>query len=287
MQVASHAWHRYAMTVLFVVLWSSGAIFSRLALTHAAPFTVLLLRFALALVALLFLASLRRRLWPATGTRVYVALTGLVLVGGYSSSYLLSLDHGITPGVLATILGAQPILTLFITERRFAPHRLFGLVLALVGLYLVALQPAAVVQYTTVGLAFAIATLACVTIGAAMQKRIEQAPIDVLPLQYALSIVLCAAWLPSQEWRLEIDWELVMSVAWLGLVISVAAQLLLYRLIQTTNLVRATSVFYFVPMGTALLDYLVFGHSLTAGQLLGMGAIVGGLVVANRRAYPK
>jgi drug/metabolite transporter (DMT)-like permease len=120
-----------------------------------------------------------------------------------------------------------------------------------------------------------------------MQKRIEQAPIDVLPLQYALSIVLCAAWLPSQEWRLEIDWELVISVAWLGLVISVAAQLLLYRLIQTTNLVRATSVFYFVPMGTALLDYLVFGHSLSAGQLLGMGAIVGGLVVANGRAYPK
>jgi drug/metabolite transporter (DMT)-like permease len=111
MQFASRTWHRYAMTFVFVLLWSSGAIFSRLALAHAAPFTVLLLRFALALVALLVLASWRRRLWPATGTRLYVALTGLVLVGGYSSFYLLSLDHGITPGVLATILGAQPILT--------------------------------------------------------------------------------------------------------------------------------------------------------------------------------
>ncbi|HEY5756265.1 MAG TPA: DMT family transporter [Steroidobacter sp.] len=277
----SQAWHRYAMTFVFVLLWSSGAIFSRLALTHAAPFTVLLLRFALAAIALMFLAVLRRRLWPATGTRRYVALTGLVLVGGYSSFYLLSLDHGITPGVLATILGAQPILTLFITERRFAIHRLLGLMLALVGLYLVALQPAAVVQYTSAGLAFSLATLACVTIGAAMQKRIDQAPIDVLPLQYVVSILLCAAWLPSQQWRLEINWEFAISVIWLGLVISVGAQLLLYRLIQTTNLVRATSVFYFVPMGTALLDYLVFGHSLTAAQLIGMGAIIGGLFVAN------
>lgn len=283
MQFASRAWHRYAMTFVFVLLWSSGAIFSRLALTHAAPFTVLLLRFALALIVLMFLAGWRRRLWPATGTRLYVALTGLVLVGGYSSFYLLSLDRGITPGVLATILGTQPILTLFITERRFAMYRLLGLGLALVGLYLVALQPAVVVQYTTIGIAFSIATLACVTIGAAMQKRISQAPLDVLPLQYALSILLCAAWLPSQEWRIELNWELAISVAWLGLVISVAAQLLLYRLIQTTNLVRATSVFYFVPMGTALLDYMVFGHSLTAAQWVGMGAIVGGLVVANAR----
>jgi drug/metabolite transporter (DMT)-like permease len=235
------------------------------------------------LIALMFLAGLRRRLWPATGTRLYVALTGLVLVGGYSSFYLLSLDHGVTPGVLATILGAQPILTLFITERWFAIHHLSGLVLALVGLYLVALQPAAAVQYTATGIAFSIATLACVTVGAAMQKRISQAPLDVLPLQYALSILLCMAWLPSQEWRLEMNWELAISVAWLGLVISVAAQLLLYRLIQTTHLVRATSVFYFVPMGTALLDWIVFGHSLAAAQLAGMGAIVGGLVVANAR----
>lgn len=283
MQFASRAWHRYAMTFVFVLLWSSGAIFSRLALTHAAPFTVLLLRFALALIALMFLAGWRRRLWPERGTRWYVALTGLVLVGGYSSFYLLSLDQGITPGVLATILGTQPILTLFITERRFAIHRLLGLMLALVGLYLVALQPAVVVQYTAIGIAFSIATLACVTIGAAMQKRISQAPLDVLPLQYALSILLCAAWLPSQEWRIELNWELAISVVWLGLVISVGAQLLLYRLIQTTNLVRATSVFYFVPMGTALLDYMVFGHLLTAAQWVGMGAIVGGLVVANAR----
>jgi hypothetical protein len=30
--------------------------------------------------------------------------------------YLLALDHGITPGVLATVLGVQPILTLLLVE---------------------------------------------------------------------------------------------------------------------------------------------------------------------------
>ena len=45
------------------------------------------------------------------------------MIGGYSICYLLALDRGITPGVLATLLGVQPILTLMLLERRFAALR--------------------------------------------------------------------------------------------------------------------------------------------------------------------
>jgi hypothetical protein len=62
---------------------------------------------------------------------VHVAITGLLLNGGYSIFYLLALDLGITPGVLATVLGIQPILTLLLLDRHFSIRRLTGIGLAM------------------------------------------------------------------------------------------------------------------------------------------------------------
>lgn len=46
----------YSATSLFVLLWSSGAIFSKLGLESASAFAFLLLRFALALIILLIIS---------------------------------------------------------------------------------------------------------------------------------------------------------------------------------------------------------------------------------------
>ena len=73
-----------------------------------------------------------------------------------------------------------------------------------------------------------------------------------------------------------------LSVLWMGLVISVAATLLLYRLIANGNLVNVTSLFYLVPAVTAVMDYLVFGNRLAALSLIGMALIVMGLVLVFR-----
>jgi len=63
----------------------------------------------------------------------------------------------------------------------------------------------------------------------------------------------------------------------LGLIISVVAQLLFYRLIRSGNLVNVTSLFYLVPVVTAALDYLLLGNRLGPLSLTGMGAILLGL----------
>ena len=127
-------------TALFVLLWSSGAIFSRWGLDQASPFVLLALRFGVALTVLVLLAGRGRGWLPAPGTRAQVAGTGLLLVGGYSCTYFLALDQGLTPGALATILGVQPIATLLLQERRAPALRWLGLALALIGLVLVVLD---------------------------------------------------------------------------------------------------------------------------------------------------
>lgn len=275
----------FGPTALFVLLWSSGALLAKWGLAHASAFAFLALRFALALAVLVLLAALHGRpLLPRPGTRMHVAATGLVLTGFYSVAYLLALEGGVTPGVLATLLGVQPILTLVLTERPLSMRRFAGLGVALGGLALVVFDSIAAARFSVAGVAFALMALASMTLGTLLQKRLDQAPADVLPLQYAVTLALCVALLPLQPLRIEWTAGLAASLVSMGVVISVVATLLLYRLIREGNLVDVTSLFYMVPAGTALLDWLVLGNTLAPLAVAGMGAIACGLVLVFRRA---
>lgn len=276
------AFAAYGSTALFVLLWSSGAIVSETGLHHAPALAFLVLRFALASVALAALGLWRGRWLPAPGTRLQVALTGGLLTGGYAICYLLALDHGLTPGVLATILGVQPVLTLLLVERRLTMWRVGGLVLALSGLSLVVLGAGKIGSFPAMGLLFASASLGCMTCGAILQKRLKQQPVDVLPLQNAVSLVLCVLLLPFQPSNIALNVGMLLPLFWMGIVISVFAQLLFYRLVHAGNLVNVTSLFYLVPICTAVMDYVFLGNRLAPAGVAGMALILAGLVLAFR-----
>jgi drug/metabolite transporter (DMT)-like permease len=276
-------WGACASTTLFVLLWSSGAIFSRLGLDHASAFAFLTLRFILALGVLLLIGALVRYCLPASGQRLRTAGTGLLMIGGYSICYLLALDQGITPGVLATVLGVQPILTLMLLERRFTALRLIGLGLALFGLVLVVWQSIGLARFSAAGTGYALGALLCMTLGAIAQKGLNQTPLQTLPLQYAVSLLACAALLPFQRFAFEWSLDFLGPLLWLAIVISVVAQLLLYRLIRAGNLVNVTSLFYLVPGVTAAMDYLFLGNAMSGLSLAGMVAILLGLVLVFRQ----
>lgn len=283
----SFSWTAALAMSTFVLLWGSGAIATRWALDHSSVVAVLMLRYGLALAALLALGLRGRRWWPLAGTRWYVAATGLLLIGLYSAFYFQAMAHGITPGLLATLLGIQPILTLLLTERRFSAGRLAGLLLALGGLVLVVYQSLVQAQISTLGLLLALGALLSMTFGALMQKRIRQAPAEVLPLQYAVTLVLYAFFLPFEPFRFEWNAQFLLPLLYLGLVISVGAQLLFYRLIQRGNLVNVTSLLYLVPVVTVILDYLLLGNAMAPLALAGMVGILAGLVLVFReKAVP-
>jgi drug/metabolite transporter (DMT)-like permease len=271
-------------TTLFVLLWSSGAIFAKAGLAHATPLAFLILRFGLAFAVLLTLGLVRRQALPAAGTRRRVAATGALLIGSYSICYILALQHGVTPGVLATVLGVQPILTLLLLERRFSAARFLGLGLALGGLVLVVYQSIGLARFSPTGVGFALAALGCMTVGAILQKGVRQPPATVLPLQYGVSLLLCFACLGVEPFHVEWSPAFLIQLAWMGLVISVAATLLFYRLIRAGNLVNVTSLFYLVPACTAAMDYVVLGDPMAPLSLAGMAAILLGLALVFRTA---
>ncbi|PAU56036.1 DMT family transporter [Pseudomonas indica] len=278
-----NAWAGYGSTSLFVLLWSSGAIFSKWGLAFASPFAFLEIRSAIALLGLLLLAPwLRLHLPAGRRERLYALATGAVLLGAYQIFYLLALELQVTPGVMATLLGVQPILTAICLERRLSPARWCGLGLGLGGLVLVVYERIGLAGLSWGGMLCGLMALASITLGSIMQKRIRENPLGTLPLQYLAGLLLCSVFVPFQPFR--VDWSLgfLVAVGWMGLVISLLATLLLYRLIARGNLVNVSSLFYLVPAGTAILDYLVFGNRLAMLSLVGMGLIVLGLLFVFR-----
>ena len=273
-----------ASTCLFVLLWSSGAIFSKWGLAHASPFAFLLMRFAIAFMALLLIMPLMKFQMPRGSTAVgYALATGVVLLGAYQIFYLLALDLKVTPGVMATVMGVQPILTAVIMERKHSFSRSLGLLLGLAGLVLVVYQGIGLAGLSWAGMLYALLALASMTAGTLMQKRITHNPLGTLPLQYLAGLLVCAVFVPFQPFHFEHSAGFVVPVLWMGLVVSVLATLLLYRMIARGNLVNVTSLFYLVPAVTAVMDYLIFGNKLAALSVLGMAMIIIGLMFVFRK----
>ena len=136
---------------------------------------------------------------------------------------------------------------------------------------------------------FALVSLGSMTAGAILQKGLKQAPMHMLPLQYAVSLLLCLLFTPFKPFEFELTADFLIPLFWLAIVISVVAQLLFYRLIQAGNLVNVTSLFYLVPAVTAAMDYLFLGNPLPGLSIVGMGAILVGLMLVfrQRTAWPR
>ena len=267
---------------MFVLLWSSGAIVSEIGLGHGSPFALLILRYAIAFTVLLLFAAWNGTVLPQAGTRGRNALIGFLIAGLYSAFYLLALDNGITPGALATLLGVQPILTLFLTERRASAARLLGLACALSGLALVVSDGLLSLRFNGLGLAFAGLSLLGITAGSILQKREGQAPWVVLPMQYAVGLAFAGAVSPFGEFRVSADAGFILPVLWLALVISVGTTFLLYRLIARGNLVNVTSLFYLVPGVTAAMDWIFLGNPMSMLMMTGLGLVIVGLLIVFR-----
>lgn len=267
---------------LFVLLWSTGFIGARLGLPFIEPFTFLAIRFAIAAVLLAALALAVHAPWPRTrGQLVPIAVAGLLLHAGYLGGVFFAVDRGMTAGLSALIVSLQPVLTAVIARRTLGEQvtgrQWAGLGLGLVGVTLVLSEklfaPAAAPVVTAGGLAACLIALVSTTAGTLYQKRYgaEMPLLAGTALQY---VAAGAALLPLAllfETRVVV-WapQLIVAMAWLVLVLSLGAILLLMILLRMNTAARVASLFYLVPPATAVEAFLIFGERLGPTALLGL-----------------
>ena len=161
---------------LFVVLWSTGFIGARLGLPHAEPLTFLTLRYVAVLALMLPLAFAVRARWPATQTEFrHIATAGILMQGGYLGGVFCAVHAGMSAGVVALIVGMQPLLTAAgagpLLGERILRIQWLGLAMGLTGVALVVWQKMSLQGMSAGSLALALLALLSMTLGTLYQKR--------------------------------------------------------------------------------------------------------------------
>ena len=199
--------------------------------------------------------------------------------------------QGVPAGISALIPGLQPILTSTIANRFMGETvtrlQWLGLALGLAGVLMVLHDRNIVMAGSLLGWIASFASLIGITLGTLYQKRycggIDWRAGNLV--QYAGAGVLFALGAFTFETR-TIHWtgELIFAIAWLTLVLSIAAVGLMYWLIRRSAATSFASLFYLVPGVTAVFAYILFGERLDALSIAGMIVCAGGVILANSGA---
>jgi drug/metabolite transporter (DMT)-like permease len=282
-----------AAPVLFVLLWSTGFIGARYGLPYIEPLTFLALRMAFVVLILLVIVTIGRTKMPNVREVQHALVAGSLVHGLTLGGVFTAISQGIPAGISALIPGLQPILTSTIANRFLGETvtrtQWLGLALGLLGVVVVLHDRSIVLAGSPLGWIASFLSLIGITLGTLYQKRYCSA-IDWRAgnlVQYTGAGLLFTFGAFAFETR-EIHWsgELIFAMAWLVLVLSIAAVGLMYWLIRRSTATGFASLFYLVPGVTALFAFLLFGERLDAVSICGMAICAGGVVLANRGTAP-
>lgn len=279
------------MPVVFVLIWSTGFIVARYAMPHAPPLSFLTVRYALSALCFLPWVMLARVPWPAGRVQwFHLGVTGALMHAGYLGGVWVAVKAGMGSGMVALLVGLQPVLTAVWISRGgpgVTGRQWLGLWLGLGGLALVVSAKLGHGEASAFNLACAAFALLSITIGTLYQKR-HVGPCDVRSAVVVQQLAALVVTLPLAlgewffwgnvgpgVWSAPVLW----SMAWAVLVLTLGGSSLLYLLLARGGATQVTSLLYLVPPTTALMAWALFDEALTPATLAGTALAAAGVAL--------
>jgi len=280
-----------AMPVVFVLIWSTGFIVARYGMPYAPPLKFLAVRYALSVLCFLVWVRAARVRWPRERAQwAHLAVTGILMQAGYLGGVWAAVKAGMGAGLVALLVGIQPVLTaVWLSARGARVTRLqwIGLLLGFAGLVLVVLRKlGAGGEVTALTMTMALMALFSITAGTLYQKR-YLAPCDVRSASVVQVLAALVVTLPFALLETEsIRWNAasVGAMAWSVLVLSLGGASLLYLLIQRGSTTAVTSLLYLVPPCTAVMAWLLFAEPIGLTTLAGIALTAVGVSLVVRES---
>ena len=288
------------MPAVFVLIWSTGFIVAKFGLPYAPPLTFLVIRYLLSMLCFLVWIAWSRAAWPQGARQwAHLGITGILMHAGYLGGVWVAVKSGMGSGLIALIVGLQPVLTaLWVSVAHFptnessaqssvSSRQWLGLALGLGGLLLVVARKfGAGSEVTALTLGCGVLALFSITAGTLYQKSFVQ-PCDV---RTANTIQLLAAFLvtfPLVFLEHEaIVWNryFLSAMAWSVLALTLGGSSLLYLLIQRGAATAVTSLLYLVPPTTAAMAWALFDEPVTVVTVAGTAITALGVSLVVRPA---
>jgi drug/metabolite transporter (DMT)-like permease len=279
-----------AAPLLFVLLWSSSFLGTRIGLRHMSPLWFVALRMILAAAIITATMLALRRPWPLSRT----AWLHCAVAGVSTQAILLMTAHvamtRTEAAPIALIQTLNPLLSaLFawpLLGERLRPAQISGLVLGFAGVLLILGLKALDSRSELPGLLAAIGGVCSLSGGTLYYRRFCRTipPLPAAAAQFIASAAVCvgSALLLETFWT---DWDpgAFEGIAWNTVAVSIGGMALYFLMLTRGTAARATVNFYLVPGVTSILTWAVLGERLTPIMILGLAISSVGCWLVGRR----
>jgi len=280
-----------ALVLLLAAIWGASFMFIKIAVDDLAPTTTMFLRLLFSALPLLALVVYRLGLQPAAGQLRSITKPAIIL-GVINTALPFTLiawgETRIDSGVAAIGNASMPLFVVllalrFVPSERATGFRLFGILLGLVGVGVLAgVNPQGGWSGVLGTLAVIAASLSYAAGSLYTQGLLTDVRNDVLA---AASIAWGALWLTPfglvQAPSAFPGWAPIAAVLALALLGTVAGQLLYFRLIYSYGSSRASLVVYLLPVTALFYGALLLGEPITASAVVGLVLILTGTPIAS------
>ena len=275
---------------LFIFIWATGYIVAKLAAPYADPLTFLSWRYAGVVALMLGLALAARAPWPTRRDMLHLAIAGMGIQALYLGGVWVAIRQGLPAGTAALIVNLQPVLVAALAPligERVTPRQWTGVALGLAGVVLVIWHKLALGTSFGAPLLLCVMALLAITAGTLYQKRfVPQFDLrtgQVVQFAAALAATLPLAW-ALEPMRIEWNASVIVAMAWSILVLTAGGISLMFYMLRHGRVTAVSSTMYLVPSVTSVMAWLLFGETLGALAIAGMGVTLLGvyLVVARK-----
>ncbi|MEA9604178.1 DMT family transporter [Polynucleobacter sp. JS-JIR-II-c23] len=278
-----------AIAPIFVLIWSTGFVIARLAMPYVEPATFLFWRFAGVLAAMAALSLVWRITWPSWSQIKHIAIAGILLQFGYLMGVWVAVRLGMTAGLVALIVGLQPILTAWFAawvSEKVTTRQWIGLVFGFMGVALVVAAKVGLLSIPLISYFLAFAALLSITFGTIYQKKF--CPIFDLragsTIQFGVSAILSFFCMYFFETGVMVwNASVIGALLWAIFPISIGSISLLFMMIRKGAATKVTSLLYLTPPTTAAMAWLLFDEPFTLLMAVGLCLTMTGVVLVNAR----
>ncbi|MER5262562.1 DMT family transporter [Actinosynnema sp. NPDC002837] len=271
---------------VLALLWGSGFLWIKVALTGLSPVQITVIRCALGAAVLVVMARVGRQRFPAR-------LWGHLVVAAFFCNALPFLlfaigEQTVDSGVAGVLNATTPLFSLLIglaigTDRGVTPVRVAGLVLGFAGVLLIfapwqrhglAGVGALVLLGAAAGYAVAFAYMGRKLVG-------QGGPIAVSAAQLTAATGLAAVMLPFDHTPATPNATAIVAVVVLGVFGTGVTFVLNYRIIEDEGPTSAATVGYLLPVVSVALGSIVLDEPLTARIVAGMAVVLVGVALTR------
>lgn len=291
----------WGLLALLGLIWGGSFFFARIAIQHVPAFTLVLLRVALAALALHIYIFGRYDIYRELKARWPQFLLLGLINNAIPHTFIFLGQTQIGAGLAAILNATTPVWTVLIAnaltqDEKLSVAKIVGCLLGLTGTA-VLIGPSALPGLTQAGsniplwaLLFPVAAAISYGFAATYGKRFRglAAPVTAAgQLTASTLIMLPLSLIVDQPWQLAFPpMTSVLAILALALLSTAYGYILFFRIMSRAGATNTSLVTLLVPPSAIFLGFLFLGETLEQTDIAGMLLIAAGLVVLDGRLLP-